>query len=164
MNKKIPGKLYNTLPKQTFYQNEKSLSYDHVFFVQYCIPKALHNVWKRKVQQIWIELDCFFTSNYIQIGRRQWHPTPVLLPGKSHGWKSLVGCSSWGRTELDTTEATWQHIQINNVYLNNNFDSLQVLGRECIIIAIFTEKEQRGQRYLRDMPQATYRIVGSPET
>ena len=26
-------------------------------------------------------------------GRRQWHPTPVLLPGKSHGWRSLVGCS-----------------------------------------------------------------------
>ena len=29
--------------------------------------------------------------------RRQWHPTPVLLPGKSHEWKSLVGCSPWGR-------------------------------------------------------------------
>ena len=27
----------------------------------------------------------------------QWHPTPVLLPGKSHGWRSLVGCSRWGR-------------------------------------------------------------------
>ena len=31
--------------------------------------------------------------------RRQWHPTPVLLPRKSHGWKSLVGCSLWGRSE-----------------------------------------------------------------
>ena len=29
--------------------------------------------------------------------RRQWHPTPALLPGKSHGRKSLVGCSPWGR-------------------------------------------------------------------
>ena len=28
---------------------------------------------------------------------RQWHPTPVLLPGKSHGWRSLEGCSLWGR-------------------------------------------------------------------
>ena len=28
--------------------------------------------------------------------RRQWHPTPVLLPGKSHRWRSLVGCSPWG--------------------------------------------------------------------
>jgi len=29
--------------------------------------------------------------------RRRWHPTPVLLPGKSHGWRSLVGRSPWGR-------------------------------------------------------------------
>ena len=36
--------------------------------------------------------------------RRQWHPTPVLLPGKSHGWRSLVGCSPWGHEESDTTE------------------------------------------------------------
>ena len=39
--------------------------------------------------------------------RRRWHPTPILLPGKSHGQKSLVGCSPWGRTELDMTE--WLH-------------------------------------------------------
>jgi len=36
--------------------------------------------------------------------RRKWHPTPVLLPGKSHGQRSLVGYSPWGRKELDTTE------------------------------------------------------------
>ena len=36
--------------------------------------------------------------------RRQWHPTPVLLPGKSHGRRSLVGCSPWGFEELDMTE------------------------------------------------------------
>ena len=36
--------------------------------------------------------------------RRQWHPTPVLLPGKSHGRRSLVGCSPWGHEELDTIE------------------------------------------------------------
>ena len=36
--------------------------------------------------------------------RRQWHPTPVFLPGKSHGWRSLVGCSPWGCTELGTTK------------------------------------------------------------
>ena len=29
--------------------------------------------------------------------RRRWHPTLVLSPGKSHGWRSLVGCSPWGR-------------------------------------------------------------------
>ena len=36
--------------------------------------------------------------------RRQWHPTPVLLPGKSHGPRSLVGCSPWDHEESDTTE------------------------------------------------------------
>ena len=29
--------------------------------------------------------------------RRKWQPTPVFLPGKFHGWRSLVGCSPWGR-------------------------------------------------------------------
>ena len=40
--------------------------------------------------------------------RRKWQPTPVFLPGESHGRRSPVGCSPWGRTESDTTEATWQ--------------------------------------------------------
>ena len=44
---------------------------------------------------------------YILIWRRQWQPTPVLLPGKSHGRRSLVGCSPWDREELDTTQ--WLH-------------------------------------------------------
>ena len=36
--------------------------------------------------------------------RRQGQPTPVFLPGESHGWRSLVGCSPWGHKESDTTE------------------------------------------------------------
>ena len=36
----------------------------------------------------------------------KWQPTPVFLPGESQGQVSLVGCCLWGRTELDTTEAT----------------------------------------------------------
>ena len=38
--------------------------------------------------------------------RRQWHPSPVFLPGESQGWGSLVGCHLWGHTESDTTEVT----------------------------------------------------------
>ena len=38
--------------------------------------------------------------------RRKWQPTPEFLPGESQGRGSLVGCRLWGRTELDTTEAT----------------------------------------------------------
>ena len=36
--------------------------------------------------------------------RRKWHPTPVLLPGKSHGWWNLIGYSPWGHKESDMTE------------------------------------------------------------
>ena len=35
----------------------------------------------------------YFSVHYEINWRRQWHSTPVLLPGKSHGWRSLVGCS-----------------------------------------------------------------------
>ena len=45
--------------------------------------------------------------------RRQWHPTPVLLPGKSHGWRSLVGCSPWGHEESDTTERLHFHFSLS---------------------------------------------------
>ena len=41
--------------------------------------------------------------------------TPVLLPGKSHGWRSLVGCSPWGREELDTTERLHFHFSLSCV-------------------------------------------------
>ena len=44
---------------------------------------------------------------------RQWYPTPVLLPGKSHGWRSLVGCSPWGRKESDTTERRPFHFSLS---------------------------------------------------
>ena len=43
--------------------------------------------------------------------RRKWQPTPVFLPGESQGWGSLVGCSLWGRIELDMTEVTYQQPQ-----------------------------------------------------
>ena len=45
--------------------------------------------------------------------RRQWHPTPVLLPGKSHGRGSLVGCSPWGHEKSDTTERLDFHFSLS---------------------------------------------------
>ena len=45
--------------------------------------------------------------------RRQWHPTPVLLPGKSHGWRSLEGCSLWGGYESDTTQRLHFHFSLS---------------------------------------------------
>ena len=49
------------------------------------------------------------TLSKVVFRRRQWHPTPVLVPGKSHGQRSLVGCSPWGRWESDTTERLHFH-------------------------------------------------------
>ena len=52
-------------------------------------------------------IPCFFQGLSILFSRKsQWQPTLVILPGKSQGWRSLVGCSPWGRTEWDTTEGT----------------------------------------------------------
>ena len=41
--------------------------------------------------------------------RRKWQPTPVPLPGKSHGWRSVVGFSPWGHKESGTTEQLHFH-------------------------------------------------------
>ena len=45
--------------------------------------------------------------------RRQWEPIPALLPGKSHGRRSLVGCSPWGCEESDTTERLHFHFSLS---------------------------------------------------
>ena len=61
-------------------------------------PLCHHRVLSRvhcAIQQV-LTTYLFYTQQCIY-RRRQWHPTPVLLPGKSHGQRSLVGCSPWGR-------------------------------------------------------------------
>ena len=55
----------------------------------------------------------FLLVIYFIYRRRRWHPTPVLLPGKSHGWRSLVGCSPRGRQESDTTERLHFHFSLS---------------------------------------------------
>ena len=54
--------------------------------------------------------------------RRQWHPTPVLLPGKSHVRRRLVGCSPWGRW-VDTAEQLHFHFSLS--YIEGNGNPLQ---------------------------------------
>ena len=49
---------------------------------------------------------------------RQWQPTPVFLPGKSHGWWNLVGYSPWGCKESDTTEQLHFHFSVLSCDLN----------------------------------------------
>ena len=59
------------------------------------------------------------------VQRRQWQPTPALLPGKSHRRRSLVGCSPWGREESDTTGR-----------LHFHFDALEKeMATDCSVLA-----------------------------
>ena len=56
--------------------------------------------WHFRHLSIWqfLSFKFFALLSTRQLRRRQWHPTPVLLPGKSCGRRSLVGCSPWGRS------------------------------------------------------------------
>ena len=55
----------------------------------------------------------YICTKYPNHWRKQWHPTPVLLPGKSHGQRSLVGYRPWGHEELDTTERLHFHFSLS---------------------------------------------------
>jgi len=63
--------------------------------------------------------------------RRQWHPTPVLLPGKSHGWRSLVGCSLWGRWVRHDSDFTFTfhfHALEKEMATHSNFLAWRIPG------------------------------------
>ena len=60
-----------------------------------------------------LPLSLCFGWNYTISWRRHWRPTPVLLPGNSHGWMSLVGCSPWGSEESDATEQLHFHFSLS---------------------------------------------------
>ena len=57
----------------------------------------------------------YLTELKVSGQRRQWHPTLVLLPGNSHGQRSLVGCSPWGREELDPTVQLHFHFSLSRI-------------------------------------------------
>ena len=71
--------------------------------------------------------------------RRKWQPTPVFLPGESHGQRSLVGCSPWGRKESDKTQCgsgclLSHSVVSDSLTLRNGVDpklEAQVGGGEC---------------------------------
>ena len=71
----------------------------------------------------------FFEEFHRVWRRRQWHPTPVLLPGKSHRRRSLEGCSPWGHWGSDTTEWLHFHFPLSCIGEGNG-NPLQCSGLE----------------------------------
>ena len=65
---------------------------------------------------------------YVYTRRRRWHPTPVLLLGKSHGRRSLIGCSPWGREESDTTERLHFHALEKETATHSSVLAWRILG------------------------------------
>ena len=116
-------KILHTVDNTFFFKNNLTL-YNTSYIL---IPKVYlawllifpSKTWKSK--SLFFPYLTFINSHEMLIGykafvtlhcqRRRWHPTPVLLPGKSHGQRSLVGCSPWGRKESDTAE--WLHFHFS---------------------------------------------------
>ena len=78
-------------------------------------PGRLQSMGSRRVGHDWATSLSLFT---FMLWRRKWQPTPVFLPGEPQRRQSLVDCRLWGRTESDTTEATWQQQQMMLVVKN----------------------------------------------
>ena len=86
---------------------------EHGISVYFCFP--IITIQKKAENWLVIRQETyvfFFLSTHLSLSS-QWHPTPVLLPGKSHGWRSLAGCSPWGRYESDTTERLHFHFSLS---------------------------------------------------
>ena len=78
--------------------------------------RAIIKLWKFPVSSLGCGLQRYW--------RRRWHPTPVFLPGKFHGQRSLVGCSPWSLEESDTTEWLHFHFSLSGIGEGNG-DPLQ---------------------------------------
>ena len=75
-------------------------------------------------------------SVYLYVWRRKWQLTPVLLSGKSCGWRSLIDYSPWGHKELDTTE--WLHSlthSLTQLYVNSEY--WNILEKVCTLLSHF---------------------------
>ena len=86
--------------------------FQEIFPTQGSNPGLLHR--RQILYQLRHQQKVFLATAEANWGR-QGHPTPVLLPGKSHGQRSLVGCSPWGRKESDMTERLHFHFSLSYI-------------------------------------------------
>ena len=77
------------------------------------LPQTFDNEWRSAETEASQNRVTWYECPRENVWRRQWHPAPVRFPGKSHGWRSLVGCSPWGRKESDMTERLHFHFSLS---------------------------------------------------
>ena len=100
------GPAKNSLQWDSFQSQEETVGFlRHGTFIisEFTMPGIVFRMWRLIKNHLlnWMQVTC------------QWHPTPVLLPGKSHGQRSLEGCSPWGRWGSDTTEQLHFHFSLS---------------------------------------------------
>ena len=103
INKNTHSSLYQT--EKAMAPHSSTLSWKSTWTEE---PGRLQSMWSLRVRHDSATSFSLFTFMH---RRKKWQPTPVFLPGESQGWRSLVGCCLWGRTESETTEATQQQQQ-----------------------------------------------------
>ena len=92
-----------------------------MLFIYFSSRGCYHSLFPRHITSITLSSPTLYLNlmslrsviTFLGPWRRQWHPTSVLLPGKSHGWRSLVGCSPWGRWESGMTEQLHFHFSLS---------------------------------------------------
>ena len=92
----------------------KDLNFPIVFRDEFL--KAVFGEWELQVDDFLLSggyTESQSSTFWFQLGFQQWQPTPVLLLGKSHGQRSLIGCSPWGLEESDTTERLHFHFSLS---------------------------------------------------
>ena len=77
-------------------------------------PGVLQSMGSQRVGHDWAT-HTFLVASATLFRRRRWHPTRVLMPRKSHGRRSLIGCSPWGREESETTERLHFHFSLSRI-------------------------------------------------
>ena len=104
-----------------------------------------------------VEETCIWSLDWEDALEKEMQATPVFLPGKSHGWRSLVGYSPWGRKESDTTEWLTLSFTLPRLFGFLLFQSQwwKILKVALILLAII-QKENKLQTYNTRLPEETH--------
>ena len=91
---------------------------------------------------------------------KAWHPTPVLLPGKSHGRRSLVGCSPWGCWESDTTERLHFHFSLSCIGEGNGNPFMLYIQKKKFHLKLYTARKlSKMERFLHQNQIKNYQSL-----